>query len=365
MANAERKGAEGEEQPGVPGLEAKGLVDHHGRPPAGKSLDLFTGTAKMKGVEEIVQLDSPALEVTGLVKRYGRTLAVKGVDLRVERGQVFGLLGPNGSGKTTTLSCALGLLHPTDGTCTVLGEPATALHRTRGRVGCVFDVPALLRGHTIAQNLAYQARLRGHQGGRQMTDALERVGLGGFEQRRAGGLSLGQEKRLAIAGAIMGRPELVVLDEPLSGLDPMGVRGMLELLEELARDGQTLVVSSHRLHEMESVLTHAAVILDGEVVRQAPLEEYLGRPDSYTVRVRDAEAARRAVGAVRGTVESEAHDGALRIHAPEASADALAAALVEEGAGLVHFAEARVGLQASFEALVDERRAARAAGGAA
>ena len=129
----------------------------------------------------------------------------------------------------------------------------------------------------------------------------------------------------------MGRPELVVLDEPLSGLDPMGVRGMLELLEELARDGQTLVVSSHRLHEMESVLTHAAVILDGEVVRQAPLEEYLGRPDSYTVRVRDAEAARRAVGAVRGTVESEAHDGALRIHAPEASADALAAALVEEG----------------------------------
>ena len=150
------------------------------------------GRAEKEGAEDDSQPSTAALEVAGLVKRYGRTLAVKGADLRVERGQVFGLLGPNGSGKTTTLSCALGLLHPTDGTCTVLGEPATALHRTRGRVGCVFDVPALLRGHSIAQNLAYQARLRGHQGGRRMTDALERVGLGGFEQRRAGGLSLGQ-----------------------------------------------------------------------------------------------------------------------------------------------------------------------------
>ena len=240
---------------------------------------------------------------------------MKGVDLRVERGQVFGLLGPNGSGKTTTLSCALGLLHPTGGTRTVLGEPAKALHRTRGRVGCVSTCRRPARAHDRPES-RLPGGLRGHPGGRQMADALERVGLGGFEHRRAGGLSLGQEKRLAIAGAIMGRPELVVLDEPLSGLDPMGVRGMLELLEELAQDGQTLIVSSHRLHEMESVLTHAAVILDGEVVRQAPLEEYLGRPDSYTIRVRDAEAARRAVAAVRGEIESEAHDGALRSTRP-------------------------------------------------
>ncbi|MGB0333500.1 MAG: ABC transporter ATP-binding protein, partial [Planctomycetota bacterium] len=169
----------------------------------------------------------PALRVRGLRKRYGATEAVKGVDLTVQPGQVYGLLGPNGSGKTTTLSCALGLLAPTSGTCEVLGVPSSALHRTRGKVGCVFDVPALLKGHTIAQNLAYQSRLRGHTGGRSMKDALRRVGLEGFERRSAGGLSLGQEKRLAIAGAIMGTPELVVLDEPLSGLDPMGVRGML------------------------------------------------------------------------------------------------------------------------------------------
>ena len=105
--------------------------------------------AEKTGDRSGAQPGTPALEVVGLVKRYGRTLAVKGVDLRVERGQVFGLLGPNGSGKTTTLSCALGLLHPTSGSCTVLGEPAKALHRTRGRVGCVFDVTVGFYGRQL------------------------------------------------------------------------------------------------------------------------------------------------------------------------------------------------------------------------
>lgn len=311
----------------------------------------------------------PALSVRGLVKTYGGTRAVKGVDLTVERGQVYGLLGPNGSGKTTTLSCALGLLAPTAGTIRVLGEPPHRLHRTRGRVGCVFDVPALLRGHTVAQNLKYQTMLRGHRGGRALGEALERVGLGGFESRRAGGLSLGQEKRLAIAGAIMGEPHLVVLDEPLSGLDPMGVRGMLALLQELAAEGQTLIISSHRLHEMEQILTHAAVILDGDIAREAPLEEFLGQPGSWRVSVRDVDAARRGCAVVNATMEelvpSEIHGGAsggtmLLVRAPEATGDALAAALVEAGAGLLHLAEARLGLQASFEELVEVTRAARA-----
>ncbi|MEL6903850.1 MAG: ABC transporter ATP-binding protein [Planctomycetota bacterium] len=307
--------------------------------------------------------DTPALEVRGLVKRYGATVAVGGVDLTVARGQVYGLLGPNGSGKTTTLSCALGLLHPTSGTTRVLGQPARRLHRTRGRVGCVFDVPALLRGHTVAQNLRYQARLRGHGGGRTLDEALERVGLGGFQKRRAGGLSLGQEKRLAIAGAIMGEPELVVLDEPLSGLDPMGVRGMLDMLTELVSDGQTLVISSHRLHEMQEILTHAAVILDGEVVREAPLESYLGRPGTWRVRVRDADRARAALGRIGASLEAApAADGTFLVDAGTAGGEAIGAVLVEDGAGLSHLSEARVGLQESFEALVAERRAQRGIG---
>lgn len=305
---------------------------------------------------------SAALTVRALRKSYGATDAVKGIDLTVERGQVYGLLGPNGSGKTTTLSCALGLLPATSGECHVLGVPAKKLHRTLGRVGCVFDVPAILRAHSVAENLQYQSRLRAKvaRDGRSIADALERVGLGGFEKRRAGGLSLGQEKRLAIAGAIMGKPELLVLDEPLSGLDPMGVRGMLALLMELREDGQTLVVSSHRLHEMQQVLTHAAVILDGELVKEAPIEEYLGREGSWHVRVRDAELAKR------GLVESILHgqatlgpaneEGLHVVHAPGVDGETLCEALASSGAGVTHFSEARVGLQASFEAVVDERR---------
>ncbi|MEM8710242.1 MAG: ABC transporter ATP-binding protein [Planctomycetota bacterium] len=314
------------------------------------------GTEGRDGATLTPEAESPALEVRGLVKRYGGTKAVKGVDLTVERGQVYGLLGPNGSGKTTTLSCALGLLSPTSGTCRVLGVPARQLHRTRGRVGCVFDVPALLRGHTIRQNLRYQTRLRGHGGGRALDDALERVGLGGFAGRRAGGLSLGQEKRLAIAGAIMGQPDLVVLDEPLSGLDPMGVRGMLALLQELKSDGQTLVVSSHRLHEMEEVLTHAAVILDGELVREAPLDAYLGQRDTWIVRVADDARLQEAAGELGKLRRHETAEWTLE--APGASGEDLARKICESGAGLRHFAEARIGLQASFERLVDERRQA-------
>ena len=299
---------------------------------------------------------SAALEVRGLWKRYGSMAAVRDVSLTVERGQIYGLLGPNGSGKTTTLSCALGLLPPTSGQCNVLGVPAKKLHRTKGKVGCVFDVPALLRGHTIRQNLQYQARLRGHGGGRNLADALKRVGLAGFEKRRAGGLSLGQEKRLAIAGAIMGQPELVVLDEPLSGLDPMGVRGMLTLLEELKADGQTLIVSSHRLHEMQEILTHAGVILDGEVIREVPLDDYLGKPGAWQVKVRDLQAAEHALAGLGSVTRSP--DGGATIDAPGIPGEQLSRALAEGGAGLLFFSEARLGLQASFEMLVDERRRA-------
>src|SRR5690606_21764019 len=168
------------------------------------------------------------IEVRGLVKRYRGVLAVDRVDLDVGEGQVFGLLGPNGSGKTTTLSCTLGLLRPSEGVLRVLGEPSDALHRTRGAVGVVFDRAHVLGHLSVRDNLEYARRLRGGGGGgRSEAEALERVGIADLSRRRAGRLSLGQTKRLAIAMALAGSPRLLVLDEPLSGLDPLGVRSFL------------------------------------------------------------------------------------------------------------------------------------------
>jgi ABC-2 type transport system ATP-binding protein len=191
------------------------------------------------------------LQVSGLHKWYGRTHAVDDVSFTVNRGDVFGLLGPNGSGKTTTISCALGLLRADEGRITVLGEPASAIQRTGGRVAVVFDAPTLVDGLTCEQNLRYARRTLGHDGGRKDDDALQLVGLASLAERRAGRLSLGQRRRLSIARALIGRPELLVLDEPLSGLDTVGVRGMLDLFRRLAAEGLTLVVCSHRLHEIQ------------------------------------------------------------------------------------------------------------------
>ncbi|MFT7677815.1 MAG: ABC-2 type transport system ATP-binding protein [Planctomycetota bacterium] len=300
----------------------------------------------------------PVLQVDALRKRYGHVVAVDGVDLTVKEGEVHGLLGPNGSGKTTTLSCCLGLLKATSGTIEVLGEPASELYRTNGRVGVVFDSPHLLVGRTVSTNLAYAARVRGHTGGRTHLDALQRVGLTGFEERRAGSLSLGQRKRLSIAIALAGSPEFLVLDEPLSGLDPMGVREILSLVRELAREGLSILLSTHRLLDVESVLDSASILLAGKVAKSGPLDELLKTGGRCRVRVDDVSIARKALGGVGfgATVtatEAQTGPGELIIEATDLDPAQVARALVEGGVGLLSLESARPTLATLFEDLVD------------
>lgn len=306
----------------------------------------------------------PVLQVDALKKRYGRVLAVDGVDLTVQKGEVHGLLGPNGSGKTTTLSCCLGLLKPTSGKIEVLGEPASELYRTRGKVGVVFDSPHLLPGRTVSANLTYAAQLRGHQGGRSHLEALEMVGLTGFEARRAGALSLGQRKRLSIAIALAGSPEFLVLDEPLSGLDPMGVREILHLVRELAQDGLSILLSTHRLLDVESVLDSATILLAGKVARSGPMNELLNTNGRCRVRVNDLAKARKSLqgvgfGATVVTTKGQAGAGELTIEATDLDPARVARVLVEAGVGLLSLESARPTLAALFEELVDAAGAVR------
>ena len=297
-----------------------------------------------------------ALAVRDLVKNYGATRAVQGVSLTVQRGDVYGLLGPNGSGKTTTLSCALGLLHFDSGSIEVLGRPAQRIHESAGRVAVVFDSATLVDGLTCRQNLQYARRVLGHGGGRPDGELLALTGIEALADRRAGRLSLGQRRRLSIARALLGQPELLVLDEPLSGLDTVGVRSMLQLFRTLHGQGLTLLLSSHRLPEMETILTRAAILIGGRLLRECTLDELL-HGQRLRLRVRAVPVA-DAVSALQraGASVLERRDDELLVEPGAAAPAALNAALVQAGCAVSAFVPERTTLLSAFEALVDEQR---------
>jgi len=301
----------------------------------------------------------PVVTVAGLSKSYGPVKAVDDVSFAVEAGDVFGLLGPNGSGKTTTLACLLGLLRFDAGTIEVLGRPAAAIERTAGEVAVVFDSATLVDGLTCRQNLEYARQLLGHEGGRPGDDALRLTGIEGLADRRAGRLSLGQRRRLSIARALIGRPRLVVLDEPLSGLDTVGVRAMLELFSALQREGLTLILSSHRLHEMETVVNRVAVLLRGRLVANAPLDELLqgGRP-RLRVRAAPGDVADGVLAGLVGRAGYERRPGTgggdeFVLAPSDADPAALNQALVGAGCAVSALVPERITLQSAFESLLD------------
>ena len=304
----------------------------------------------------------PVVTVAGLSKSYGPVKAVDGVSFAVEEGDVFGLLGPNGSGKTTTLSCLLGLLRFEAGTIEVLGRPAAAIERTAGQVAVVFDSATLVEGLTCRQNLEYARQYLGHDGGRAAEEVLQLTGIEGLADRRAGRLSLGQRRRLSIARALIGRPRLLVLDEPLSGLDTVGVRAMLALFSALQREGLTLVLSSHRLHEMETVVNRVAVLMRGRLVANAPLDTLLqgGRP-RLRVRASPPDVAAGVIASFVGAAGFERRPGGAAgaagdefVLAPgDTDPAALNRALVGAGCAVSALVPERITLQSAFEDLLD------------
>ncbi|MFJ2406255.1 ABC transporter ATP-binding protein [Streptomyces xanthochromogenes] len=224
--------------------------------------------------------NSPAvIETSGLSKRFrGGQLAVNGLDLTVPRGSVFGFLGPNGSGKTTTIRMLMGLIEPTSGTARLLGSPMPkAARAVLPRVGALIEGPALYGFLSGRDNLLrYDAadptadpRTRTARVGA----ALDRVGLTAAAGKKARAYSLGMKQRLGLASALLQQRELLVLDEPTNGLDPQGMREIRSLIRELAEDGTTVFLSSHLLDEIEQVCTHAAVMNQGRLVVQGQVAE--------------------------------------------------------------------------------------------
>jgi ABC-2 type transport system ATP-binding protein len=222
-----------------------------------------------------------------LAKRYGRLRAVDGIDLDVQEGDVYGFLGANGSGKTTTVRMLLGLVLPTSGTIDLLGERMPrAGRRVLPRVGALIEGPAHYGHLSGRENLSLlDAAGRGgswRTRSRRVAEALEQVGLGGVGRRPVKAYSLGMRQRLGLAGALLRRPELLVLDEPTNGLDPQGISEVRELLLDLHRGGTTVFLSSHLLAEVEQLCTRVGVLDRGRLVLQDRLAT-LTAPTGSTV----------------------------------------------------------------------------------
>ena len=229
---------------------------------------------------------SPDLAVSTrrLTKRYGRRTAVDALDLAIPTGAVAGFVGPNGAGKTTTMAMLLGLVAPTGGEGTVLGEPLGQPRAFLSRVGALIETPAFYPGLTGAENLAVVATAGGRDPG-EIPGLLDLVDLAGRGGDRFRGYSLGMKQRLGIAAALLGDPELLILDEPLNGLDPSGIHEMRRLIGRLADGSRTLLISSHVLAELDQVCDWLVVIDRGGLRYQGPATDFGARAATSIVAV--------------------------------------------------------------------------------
>jgi ABC-2 type transport system ATP-binding protein len=225
-----------------------------------------------------------AITVQGLSKRFGDVLAVDHLDFQVDQGTVVGFLGPNGAGKTTTLRMLLGLVTPTAGTATFGGRPYRRLPDPVRRVGAVLEASGFHPGRSARDHLRVIATAAGLDP-RRIDPVLEQTGLAGAARRRVGGYSLGMRQRLGLAAALLGDPEVLLLDEPANGLDPEGVHWLRGLVRGLADEGRTVLVSSHLLAEVAQTVDQVVIIDRGRLVAQSTLAALTAGADR-TVRVR-------------------------------------------------------------------------------
>lgn len=277
----------------------------------------------------------PAIETTSLSKHYGDVRAVDNVSLRVERGEIYAFLGLNGAGKTTTIRMLLGMVKPTAGSATVLGQPVrTGSTQPWGAVGYLVETPHAYPELTVRENLEALRRLRPGTPPGAVGAVIERLGLGVYAERRAGTLSLGNAQRLGLAKALLHQPELLILDEPANGLDPAGIVEIRHFLLELAHDhGVTVFLSSHMLGEVARLAGRIGIIHEGRLLQEMDAGELeRQRRRCLLVRTRDPEAG-RAVLAGAGYAASATEDGQLEVQDSRAldNPDQIAALLVHAG----------------------------------
>jgi ABC-2 type transport system ATP-binding protein len=301
------------------------------------------------------------IEARALSKRFGPVLAVHQLSFEVAAGSVTGFLGPNGAGKTTTLRMLLGLVRPDSGTATIAGRRYRDLADRSHVVGAALEAASFHPGRTARDHLRVRA-LAGRVGKTRIEEVLEMTGLHGAAGRRVSGFSLGMRQRLGLASALLGDPQVLILDEPANGLDPEGIRWLRGLLRNLAGEGRTVLVSSHALAEAAQTVDHVVVISRGRLVTQAPLSE-LTTQASPVVRIRTPDPARlqAMVNADGGYARAVAGD---RVEVTGSTPERVAMLAAKESIPVVESTTEQASLEDVFFRLTGTAGTARADGAA-
>lgn len=256
---------------------------------------------------------SSILSVQNIAKNYGVVRALNGVSFDVQKGTVFGILGPNGSGKTTLLGIIMNILKATSGTYQLLGEgPA---HEQRKLIGTLLETPNFYHYLSAVQNLKIAAAIKGRGEG-DIDKVLEIVNLTQRKNSRFSTYSLGMKQRLAIASCLLGDPEVLVFDEPTNGLDPVGIAEIRELIKKLNQQGKTIIMASHLLDEVEKVCTHVAILKKGNLITSGNVDEILANEDIVEVAAADIAQLQQVLAQMGGYNSLNAQNGVIQLFYP-------------------------------------------------
>jgi ABC-2 type transport system ATP-binding protein len=292
------------------------------------------------------------IEARNLSKKYGDKVAVDDLSFSVPPGRVTGFLGPNGAGKSTTMRLLLGLDRPTGGSSTINGKPFAELTRPLHEVGALLESRAVHPGRSARNHLLAMAATTGI-GKPRVDHVLEMVGLSDVADKRVRGFSLGMGQRLGIASALLADPGILILDEPINGLDPDGIRWVRNLLKDLAREGRTVFLSSHLMSEMAQTADHVIVVSRGKLLRDQPMAQFIAEAGSAVVRVRSPQARELEELLVRDGASVRRHaEGALEVEGQ--TAEQIGAAAAGAGLTLYELSPKEASLEEAYMALTED-----------
>lgn len=261
---------------------------------------------------------SSILSVQKIAKNYGTVRALNGISFEVEKGTVFGILGPNGSGKTTLLGIVMNVLKPTSGNYQLLG--AGPAHDQRKLIGTLLETPNFYHYLSAVQNLRIAAAIKG-RGADDIDRVLEIVNLSQRKHSKFSTYSLGMKQRLAIASCLLGNPEVLIFDEPTNGLDPVGIAEIRELIKKLNQQGKTIIMASHLLDEVEKVCTHVAILKKGDLIASGDVNEILTNEDIVEVAAANIEQLANVLRQMGGYTSMQVQEGQVQLFYPLGTAN--------------------------------------------